>query len=75
METEARASPLHGLPLLECTHTKVYSENKGSDLKGTQTSSLGVRETLHFAWEKEVLAFFLCSSCEGPGKALTYPET
>lgn len=39
-----------------------------------QTPSLGVREILHFSWEMEVLAFFLCSPREGPGKALTYSE-
>lgn len=34
-------------PPIERAHTNVYSENKGSDLHRTQTSSLSVRETLH----------------------------
>lgn len=59
VKTAARGFPLQGHPLLECTHTEVYSENKGSDLHGTQTSSLGVRETRHFSWE---MKFWLSSS-------------
>lgn len=45
---EVRGSTLHGLRTLECTYTNVYSENKGTNVHGTQTSSLGVHEALNF---------------------------
>lgn len=57
---EVRGSTLHGLCTLECTYTNVYSENKGTNVHGTQTSSLGVHEALNFFFRKQ--KFWLSSS-------------